>query len=177
MAEESKKKKNTAELCTDLAKPIADEMGMEIWDVRFEKEGTEWFLRYYMDKENLMIDDLEAFSRKMSDILDEADPIPMGYTLEVCSPGLERRLVTEEHVRKYLGYLANIRFIRAPEGYNTRDFLLQLDKIEDGVVTASFEDGKELTFPMKSAAKITLYYDFDNEMNEDFDSEEFGGEE
>lgn len=167
----AEKKKNTVQICRELAEPVAQEMGLEIWDTRYEKEGTEWFLRYYVDKEGLDINEVEAFSRRMSDILDDADPIPQGYTLEVSSPGIERKLVTEEHVRRYLGYLANVTFIRAPEGYDRREFLLELDDIEDGVITASFEDGTEMKFPMNKTAKITLYYDYDNEYTEDCDTE------
>ncbi|MCQ2386264.1 MAG: hypothetical protein MJ078_06285 [Clostridia bacterium] len=58
------KKKNTAEICTELAKPLAEELGVELWDVRFEKEGTEWFLRYYIDKEGLTIEDCVEFSHR-----------------------------------------------------------------------------------------------------------------
>lgn len=155
-----KGRKNTAQVAADLALPVAEEMGLELWDVRYEKEGTEWFLRYYVDRDGLDLNTVEAFSRRMSDILDEADPISGSYTLEVSSPGIERRLSTEEHVRKYLGYLANVTFIRAPEGYSQREFLLELDSLEDGVITASFEDGTELRFTLKQTAKITLYYDY-----------------
>ena len=157
------KKKNTAQLCAELARPLAEELGVELWDVRFEKEGTEWFLRYFIDKEDLNIEDCVEFSHRIDPILDEADPIEKSYTLEVSSPGIERKLVTDEHIRRYLGYLATVRFIRAPEGYNQREFLLQLDKIEDGTVTASFEDGTELIFPKSDTAYIKLYYDYDND--------------
>ena len=157
------KKKNTAQICMELAQPLAKELGVELWDVRFEKEGTEWFLRYYIDKEDLNIEDCVEFSHRIDPILDEADPIEKSYTLEVSSPGIERKLITDEHIRRYLGYLATVKFIRAPEGYNRREFLLQLDKIEDGTVTASFEDGTALVFPKSDAAYIKLYYDYDND--------------
>lgn len=160
------KKKNTAEICKELAKPLAEELGVELWDVRFEKEGTEWFLRYYIDKEGLTIEDCVDFSHRIDPILDEADPIEQSYCLEVSSPGIERKLVTEEHIRRYLGYLATVKFIRAPEGYNQREFLLQLDGIENGVITASFEDGTALTFPKSDTAYIKLYYDYDEDPGE-----------
>ncbi len=159
----AEKKKNTAQICAELAAPVAESLGLEIWDTRFEKEGTEWFLRYYIDKEGLTIEDCEAFSRAMDPVLDEADPIEKAYCLEVSSPGIERKLVTEEHIRRYLGYLATVKFIRAPEGYNQREFLLQLDDIKDGVITASFEDGTEMVFEKEKTAFIKLYYDFSND--------------
>ena len=160
-------KKNTAQICTELAVPVAERLGVELWDVRFEKEGTEWYLRYFIDKEGLTIEDCENFSRAMDPILDEADPIEKQYVMEVSSPGIERKLVTEEHVRRYLGYLANVKFIRAPEGYNQREFLLQLDDIKDGVITGEFEDGSLMTFAKSDTAYIKLYYDYENDMAED----------
>lgn len=154
------KKKNTAQICTELALPVAKRLGVELWDVRFEKEGTEWFLRFYIDKKGLTIEDCENFSRAIDPIIDEADPIEKAYVMEVSSPGIERKLVTDEHIRRYLGYLASVRFIRAPEGFNQRDFLVQLNNVAEGTVTAELEDGKILTFKRSETAYIKLYYDY-----------------
>ena len=158
-----RKKKNTAQLCAELAQPVAEQLGVELWDVRFEKEGTEWYLRFFIDKDGLTIEDCENFSRAMDPILDEADPIEKRYVMEVSSPGIERKLNNDEQIRRYLGYLATVKFIRAPEGYNKREFLLQLNDVKDGVVTAEQEDGTIMTFPKSDTAYIKLYYDFDND--------------
>mgnify|MGYP000637488583 FL=1 len=84
-------KKNTAAIAEELAAPILEEMGLQLWDVVYEKEGSGWYLRYYVDKEGgIDINSCEAFSRAISDVLDEADPIDGSYTLEVSSPGIER---------------------------------------------------------------------------------------
>ena len=157
------KKKNTAQLCAELSQPVAEQLGVELWDVRFEKEGTEWYLRFFIDKDGLTIEDCENFSRAMDPILDEADPIEKRYVMEVSSPGIERKLNNDEQIRRYLGYLATVKFIRAPEGYNKREFLLQLNDVKDGVVTAEQEDGTIMTFPKSDTAYIKLYYDFDND--------------
>ena len=156
-------KQNTAQIAADLAAPVLLSLGLKLWDVRFEKEGTEWYLRFFIDKDGLTIEDCENFSRAIDPIIDEADPIEKQYVLEVSSPGIERKLITEEHVKKFLGYLATVRFVRAPEGYNQREFLLQLDDIQDGVITASFEDGTEMVFNKADTAFIKLYYDFNND--------------
>ena len=145
------------------AKAVAEKLGVELWDVRFEKEGTEWYLRFFIDKDGLTIEDCENFSRAMDPILDEADPIEKRYVMEVSSPGIERKLNNDEQIRRYLGYLATVKFIRAPEGYNKREFLLQLNDVKDGVVTAEQEDGTIMTFPKSDTAYIKLYYDFDND--------------
>ena len=165
------KKKNTAQLCAELAMPVAESLGVELWDVRFEKEGTEWYLRFFIDKDGLTIEDCENFSRAMDPILDEADPIEKRYVMEVSSPGIERKLITEEQIRRYLGYLATVKFIRAPEGYNQREFLLQLNAIENGIITAEQEDGTIMTFPKSDTAYIKLYYDFDNDTMADNSAE------
>lgn len=69
-------KKNTAAIAEELAAPILEEMGLQLWDVVYEKEGSGWYLRYYVDKEGgIDINSCEAFSRAISDVLDEADPI------------------------------------------------------------------------------------------------------
>lgn len=84
-------KKNTVGIVTDLVRPITDELGLDLWDVRFEKEGSTWYLRIFLDKEEgVNIDDCENVSRRLSPILDETDPIVQSYTLEVSSPGIGR---------------------------------------------------------------------------------------
>jgi transcriptional regulator with GAF, ATPase, and Fis domain len=92
---EEKKHGNTAQICRELALPVAEKFGLELWDVRFEKEGSEWYLRFFIDKDGLTIEDCENFSRAVEPILDQADPIEQHYCLEVSSPGIERKLLTE----------------------------------------------------------------------------------
>ena len=76
-----------------LVLPTVEGMGLRLWDVRFEKEGPDWFLRVLIDRdEPLDTDTCEAVSRAIDPILDEADPIDQSYYLEVGSPGLGRRL-------------------------------------------------------------------------------------
>ena len=74
------KKPNTVDTVTALAQPVVAEMGLQLWDVRFEKEGASWYLRLFIDKEGgVTIDDCENLSRRMDKILDEADPISQSY--------------------------------------------------------------------------------------------------
>ena len=74
------KKPNTVEVVTALAKPVVEQMGLQLWDVRFEKEGASWYLRIFIDKEGgVTIDDCENLSRAMDQILDDADPISQSY--------------------------------------------------------------------------------------------------
>ena len=88
----------------DLAAPIAEEIGVSIWDVRFEKEGASWFLRILIDKEGgVDINACGAMSRAIDPLLDEADPIPQSYYLEVWSAGMNRPLERDFHFTQNLG--------------------------------------------------------------------------
>ena len=74
------------EIVTQLAQPVVEEMGLQLWDVRFEKEGASWYLRLFIDKEGgVTIDDCENLSRTFDKILDEADPISQSYYFEAVS--------------------------------------------------------------------------------------------
>ena len=87
-------KKTIANIVAELARPIVDENGLDLWDISFEKEGSDWYLRILLDctERPITIEDCEAVSRPLSDKLDETDPITQSYFLEVSSPGLGRRL-------------------------------------------------------------------------------------
>ena len=153
------KKPNTVAVATQLAEPVIEEMGLMLWDVRYEKEGSSWYLRYFIEKEGgVTIDDCEAFSRRMSDILDEADPISQSYYLEVSSPGIERALVKDWHFAQYIGAPVSVRLIRPVEG--VRDFVGELTAYEDGKITVLLEDDVEMTFDNSEAAFVRLYDDF-----------------
>ena len=109
------KKVPTAVLVEALAKPVAEEFGVFIWDVRFEKEGSLWYLRIFIDKDGgVDINDCENVSRRMSDILDEKDPTEQSYILEVSSPGVERDLTKKAHFDAYIGSMIHLPRIHIP---------------------------------------------------------------
>ena len=155
------KKIPTTALVEALAKPVAEEYGVQIWDVRFEKEGSLWYLRIFIDKDGgVDINDCENVSRKLSDILDEKDPIEQSYILEVSSPGVERDLVRKEHFDAFIGSMINVRFIRPVEG--VRDFSGELVSAdENGNVTILIDVDVEMTFHMSETAFVRLRDDFD----------------
>lgn len=87
-----------------LVRPTVEGMGLRLWDVRFEKEGPDWFLRVLIDRdEPLDTDTCEAVSRAIDPLLDEADPIPQSYYLEVWSAGMNRPLERDFHFTQNLG--------------------------------------------------------------------------
>ncbi len=154
------KKPNTVSVCEKLALPVAEGMGLQLWDVRFEKEGGTWYLRYLIDKESgVNIDDCERFSRAVDKLLDEADPIDQSYCLEVSSPGVERELSRPGHFEQYMGSKVTVRFIRPVQG--ARDWVGSLVKADGEAITIVTEDNTEISFRKNEAAYIRLYDDFD----------------
>ncbi|QHT60736.1 ribosome maturation factor RimP [Paenibacillus lycopersici] len=97
-------KSNIKTVIEEMVKPFLDENGFELVDVEYVKEGSNWFLRVYVDKEgNIDIDECGRISEYLSEKLDENDPIPDAYFLEVSSPGAERPLKKPEDVAKSVG--------------------------------------------------------------------------
>ena len=142
---------NTTGLIWQLAKPIAEQLGLELWDIRFLKEGADWYLRLFIDKpDGVTIEDCEAMSRAINSPLDELDPIEQSYFLEVCSPGLNRALTRDEHFERFRGERAVVRLIRPlPDG--RREITGALGDCSDGVLRLSTEDG-----PFECARKDTV---------------------
>ena len=100
-----------------LCEPIVKDFGLSLWDVRYVKEGADWFLRVYIDKpDGIDITDCENVSRAIDKPLDELDPIESAYCLEVCSPGLERELVRDELFMQFIGADINVKMRRPIEG-------------------------------------------------------------
>lgn len=152
-------KKNTAAIAEELAAPILEEMGLQLWDVVYEKEGSGWYLRYYVDKEGgIDINSCEAFSRAISDVLDEADPIDGSYTLEVSSPGIERQPTRDWHFETLMGQQLLVRLIRPVEG--VRDFIGTLTDYRDGTLTLLLDEKTEMNVERGETAFIRLYNDF-----------------
>ena len=149
------KDSNTVSAVRAIAEPIAQRLGLEIWDIRFLKEGTGWFLRIFIDKDGgVGIDDCVEMSRALNDPLDEADLIEQAYCLEVSSPGVERELVRSEHFQKYLGAPVKLKTIRPVDG--KREFSGVLEDYDNGLATVRLEDGSGLTLSKKENAWIKL---------------------
>ena len=150
---------NTVKAVWEIAEPLAAELGLSIWDVRFLKEGSQWYLRVFIDKEGgVGIDDCVNLSHAIDGPLDEANPIEQAYILEVSSPGVERELVRDEHFEKYIGEKIKVKMIRPLEG--KRDFSGILADYSDGNITISLEDEGGFTFTKKEASWVKLD-DFD----------------
>lgn len=146
---------NTVAAVWDIAAPIAEQLGLDIWDIRFVKEGADWFLRIFIDKDGgVTIEDCENMSRAMDAPLDEADPIPQSYCLEVSSPGVERELTRDSHFEACKGEKIKLRLIRALEG--KRDFNGVLEDTDGKQITVRLEDGSAMVVDKKETSYIKL---------------------
>ena len=144
---------NTVALCTRLAQPVAEELGLILWDVRFVKEGADWYLRFfiYREDETVTIDDCEAMSRRLDTLLDDADPIPCPYCLEVSSPGIERVLHREAHFAAYIGKPVRVLLIRPQDG--KKELEGQLLQKEGNSISLQTEAG-QVTVDLAQAVRV-----------------------
>lgn len=146
---------NTVSVVRKLAEPIAKEMGLEIWDVRFLKEGSQWYLRIFIDKEGgVSIDDCVDFTHAINKPLDESDPIEQAYCLEVSSPGVERELTRDEHFEKSMGKKVMLKTIRPID--SQRDFKGVLTAFDGAQITIKTQDDSTQSFIVKETAWIKL---------------------
>ena len=146
---------NTVKTVWQIAEPLAKELGLEIWDIRFEKEGADWFLRIFIDKDGgVSIDDCVDMSHAIDKPLDDADPIEQSYCLEVCSPGVERELKRDEHFMKFIGEAVMVKLIRPLEG--KREYNGILASYDNGSFELRLEDGTGLMINKKETSYVKL---------------------
>lgn len=140
----------------ELVHPIAEEQGLIVWDVRFEKEGALWYLRVLLDhmERPVTIADCEAVTRPLNKLLDELDPIPQSYTLEVGSAGLERELIRETHFDACEGSRVRVRCIR-PTETGERELTGVLAGCDREHVTLTTDQGT-CTLPLANVAFVRL---------------------
>lgn len=153
-----KSKENYEERTEKLLDPIVESLGFKTVDVEYVKEGPDYYLRAYIDKEGgITVDDCEKVSRKLEELLDAEDFIPNAYILEVSSPGLGRQLKKEKH------YLANIGEQVDVKLYESVDKVKEFTGILKAYENEEFEfelKEKTLKIPLSSVAKINLHFDF-----------------
>lgn len=142
----------------DLAQPIVESKGLELVDVEYNKEGEDWILRVFIDKEDgITIDDCQQVSEDLSTHLDVEDPIEHSYLLEVSSPGLDRPLRSEEDFSRFAGELVEVSTYAPIEGQ--KEFTGELLGLEEGNIKLLI-DGEELLIPQEKVAKTKLTVEF-----------------
>lgn len=141
-----------------LLMPILNEFGFELWDVEYVKEGSEYYLRAYIDKEGgITIDDCVDVSRKLSDKLDEDDFIDSEYILEVSSPGLGRTLKSDRDFTKSIGRDTDIKLYKPIDKVKEFEGIL---KAFDNDTLTFLIDGNERVFNKSEVASVKLHVEF-----------------
>ncbi len=144
---------NAAERVYSLIEETVKAQGVTLWDVRFLKEGANWYLRVFIDKpDGIGIDDCTNISHTIDPIIDEADPIDKSYYLEVCSPGIERELTRDWHFEWAKGKSIKIKLYKALDG--KKEFVGILGDVGENI-TITTENG-ELSFSKGSVSKTYL---------------------
>ena len=142
-----------------LLEPIVAEHDFELVDVEYVKEGSNFYLRAYIDKpEGITVDDCEVVSRTFSQKLDEEDFIEDTYIMEVSSPGLGRPLKKEKDFARSIGEEVEIRTYRAID--RQKEFIGILKEYDQDTVTIEYEDETTKTFERSEIALIRLALDF-----------------
>ncbi len=142
----------------ELLLPIAQANDVEIYDVEYVKEGSDYYLRAYIDKEEgVNITDCEKVSRALSDALDKEDFIPDAYILEVSSPGLGRTLKKDKHLQKSIGMEVEIKLFKAID--KQKEFAGILESFDAENITI-VEADEPKTFKRTDIALIRLALDF-----------------
>ncbi len=143
----------------EMSKPVAEENGCYVYDVEYLKEGKSRTLRIFVDKENggISLDECETISRRMSDLLDESDPVKENYMLEVSSPGIERRLSQDWHFEKYMGETVDIGLYKAVDG--SKQLSGRLLAYADEKITVETDNGK-LSIMKSETTGVKLHFDF-----------------
>ena len=142
-----------------LITPIVDEKGFELVDVEYVKEGSNWYLRAYVDKEGgITINDLESVSRILSDKLDEEDFISDAYILEVSSPGLGRPLKKDKDFDRNMGNEIEVHLYRAVDRQKQLVGLLKAYNAD--TITIENEDGSETDIGRVNVSLVRPTIDF-----------------
>lgn len=149
-------KKNIRETVREAITPTVEGLGYSIWDITYTKIGADYHLEITIDSERgINIDDCEKVHRAIDPILDEVDPIEDFYYLEVSSPGVERELRTEEHIRLSIGERVEAKLFAAKDG--KRSFVGTLVSYENGAIVINDGEG-DITLMKSEISKLTTVF-------------------
>ena len=147
------------ETVTDFVLPIAHSEDLNLIEVEFLKEGSDWILRIFLENKDgdLTIEECEKVSRSLSMILDEEDPIDKSYILEVSSPGIERPLKSEADFERFQGELIAVKTFKKING--EKEFIGTLEKFEEDSITLTLKNGEEITVDYSLVARANLTFE------------------
>ena len=151
--------KKITDVVWELAEPVVREHGCQLWDVEYVREAGQWYLRLYLDKDGgVDILDCEAISRRVSDLLDEADPIESSYVFEVGSAGLERQLKRPGDFVRFMGSPVLVKTYQNRDG--RKEVAGRLTGYEDGAVLLDMGGAEPVRFEKNEVALVRLRVEF-----------------
>ncbi len=146
---------NTANKVEALLLQTAKDMCFDITDVEFLKEGQNYYLRVYIDKEGgITIDDCEIFSKEAEKILDINDPIDRAYIFEVSSPGLDRPLKKDSDFEKFAGEIVDLKLYKPLNG--SKEYQGKLKCLMNNNIIIIDDNNNEISFSRESVAAVRL---------------------
>lgn len=149
---------SVAAVAENISAPVVEEMGLELVDVEYLKEGGRRILRVYIDKPGgVGHDDCEAVSKRLDALLDEKDPIPQSYYLEVSSPGIERPLKKLRDFQRFAGHMIRVTTFAPLEG--RKKFTGRLAGVEEGALILE-DNGNPVSIPLDQVASARLHVEF-----------------
>jgi len=138
--------------------PITENANVEIWDIEFKKEGPDYVLRVYLDKDGgISIEDCEKVSRALEAVLDEKEPIAQAYLLEVSSAGLDRAIKYDRHFKKCMEKNVDVKLFAAIDG--VKEFTAKLLSFDGENVTLE-KDGEAVALPLNKISSLRLTVEF-----------------
>ena len=150
---------NIEQKVENLLKPKIEEIGYELYDVEYVKEGPEYYLRIYIDKESgIDLNDCEKVSNEINEILDKADYIKEQYYLEVSSPGIERKLRKDKHLEQNISKNVEIKLFKK-DNNGKKEYTGKLKAFNQEEIII-IETDKEITIERKNIAQIKTIYEW-----------------
>lgn len=150
---------NIEEKVEKLLEPIIEKIGYELYDVEYAKEGKNYFLRIFIDNEKgIDLNDCEKVNNSITEILDKEDYIKEQYFLEVSSPGIERVLRKDKHLKQNLGEQVNIKLFKKDEN-GAKEYIGELKQFDEQNIVIS-QDEKEVKIERKNIAQIKTIYNW-----------------
>ena len=155
----------------ELIKDKIENIGYSLYDVEYAKEGPNYYLRVYIDNPNgIDLNDCEKVSNEINDVLDEANYIKEQYFLEVSSPGIERILRKDSHLKQNIGNKVEVKLFKKDENGN-KNYIGELKEFDEDTITVKATDKidevKEVKIERKNIAQIKTIYDWDNDVNDE----------
>ncbi len=141
---------------------IIEDLGYKLYDVQYVKEGKDYFLRIFIEKDDGEIDlnDCEKVNNAITDVLDEEDYIKEQYFLEVSSTGVEKMIRKERHLKENIGELITVKLFKPIDG--SKEFVGELINFDDENLSLKLDDESNIEIERKNISLIKKFYDWNN---------------